>query len=80
MPLSDNNLQNSMPGGEEPAPNAGANPAGLTVAQAAQVLAVPEATVRRHLAQGLPAAPGEKINLLVYVAWLNQRLRDTDGD
>jgi hypothetical protein len=62
------------------------NPAALTVAQAARLLGVAEQVVRDHVAGGLPTAGGQPdgraatINLVHYVAWLNLRLAETDGD
>ena len=65
----------SSPGG----PGA-VNPAALSVAQLARMLAVPEETVRRHVAAGAPAATDGRVNLVHYTAWLNRRLKDRDGD
>lgn len=62
------------------------NPAALTVAQAAKLLGVTEQVVRDHVAAGAPTAGGQPdgraatINLVGYVAWLNQQLKDRDGD
>jgi len=50
------------------------NPSALTVAQLARMLAVPEETVRRHLAAGAPASVDGHINLVHYAAWLNKEL------
>ena len=65
----------SAPGG----PGA-VNPAALSVAQLARMLAVPEETVRRHLAAGAPATADGRINLVHYAAWLNRELARDDGD
>jgi len=62
------------------APAAPVNPAALTIAQAARLLSVAEEKVRDHVAGGLPTGPGGTINLVTYAAWLNQRLKDNDGD
>jgi len=56
------------------------NPAALTVAQAAKLLGVAEQAIRDHVAAGAPTGVGETINLVSYAAWLNQRLKDNDGD
>ena len=68
----------SAPGG----PGA-VNPAALTVAQLARMLAVPEETLRRHLAAGAPASADGRVNLVHYAAWLNKGLAslgENDGD
>ena len=68
----------SAPGG----PGA-VNPAALTAAQLARMLAVPEETVRRHLAAGAPAGADGSVNLVHYAAWLNKELAslgENDGD
>ena len=60
-----------------------ANPAALTVAQAARLLGVAEQTVRDHVAAGLPTANGQPdgtINLVHYVAWMNRELKEPDAD
>jgi len=59
------------------------NPAALTVAQLARMLAVPEETIRRHLAAGAPASADGRVNLVHYAAWLNKELAslgENDGD
>ena len=56
------------------------NPAALTVAKAARLLGVAEQTVHDHVAAGAPTAAGGTINLVHYVAWINQQLKDHDGD
>ncbi len=69
-------------GSAEPAP-AAANPAALTIAQAARLLGVGESVVRDHIAAGAPTAGGQPdgaINLVHYVAWMNLRLKERDGD
>jgi len=47
------------------------NPASMSVAELARALGVPEATIRRHLDQGAPRQPGDRLNLVHYAAWLN---------
>ena len=65
----------SAPGG------AGAvNPAALTIEQLARMLAVPEETIRRHLAAGAPASADGRVNLVHYAAWLNKELARDDAD
>jgi DeoR/GlpR family transcriptional regulator of sugar metabolism len=59
------------------------NPAALTIAQLARMLAVPEETIRRHLAAGAPASADGHVNLVHYAAWLNKELAslgENDGD
>jgi len=56
------------------------NPAALTVEQLARMLAVPEETIRRHLAAGAPASADGRVNLVHYAAWLNKELARDDGD
>jgi DeoR/GlpR family transcriptional regulator of sugar metabolism len=59
------------------------NPAALTVAQLARMLAVPEETIRRHLAAGAPAGADGRVHLVHYAAWLNKELAslgENDGD
>ena len=56
------------------------NPAALTIAQLARMLAVPEETIRRHLAAGAPASADGRVNLVHYAAWLNKELARDDGD
>ena len=68
----------SAPGG----PGA-VNPAALSVAHLARMLAVPEETIRRHLAAGAPASADGRVNLVHYAAWLNKELAslgENDGD
>jgi len=65
----------AAPGASEPA-----NPTALTVAQVARMLAIPEEKVREHLAAGAPQDASGQINLVHYAAWLNQRLKELDGD
>jgi plasmid maintenance system antidote protein VapI len=61
-------------------PSAAMNPMALTVAQAARLLGVAEQAVRDHVAAGAPTAVDGTINLVGYVAWLNQQLKDRDAD
>ena len=56
------------------------DPAALTVEQLAKMLAVPEETVRDHVAAGAPTHSDGRLNLVHYAAWLNRELRRTDGD
>ena len=59
------------------------NPAALTVAHLARMLAVPEETIHRHVAAGAPASADGRVNLVHYAAWLNKELAslgETDGD
>ena len=57
-----------------------ADPAALTVEQLAKMLAVPAERVRDHVAAGAPTGPDGTVNLVHYTAWLNRRLKETDGD
>jgi hypothetical protein len=66
-------------GPADPPPTA-ANPAALTVAQAARLLGVAEQTVRDHVAAGVPTAANGTINLVHYAAWLNRELKNNDAD
>lgn len=47
----------------------------MSVQELAHALGVPEATIRRHLAEGAPNQPAasgeERLNLVHYAAWLN---------
>ena len=52
----------------------------LSIGQAARLLGVAEQTIRDHVAAGVPTAADGTINLVGYVAWLNQQLKDRDGD
>jgi len=65
----------SAPGGPGPV-----NPAALTVAQLARMLAVPEEKIRDHVTAGAPVAADGTVNLVHYAAWLNRRLKELDGD
>jgi len=70
------------PSGQTGGPGA-VNPAALTIAQLARMLAVPEETIRRHVAAGAPASADGHVNLVHYAAWLNKELAssgETDGD
>lgn len=55
----------------------------MSVAELARALGVPEATIRRHLAEGAPRQPGPgggaRLNLVHYAAWLNMEPTDNDG-
>ena len=67
----------------EPAAPGGAgaaNPAALTIAQLARMLAVPEEKVREHVAAGSLASADGTVNLVHYVAWLSRELTRRDGD
>lgn len=81
MASSEDSLRNVAPvGAGAGIPGAGAaNPAALTVQQLAQLLGLAEEKVRRHVVDGVPTAPDGSINLVKYVAWLNHRLKLTDG-
>lgn len=48
----------------------------LTAAEAARLLRIPVAAVRRHIQQGAPADPRGRLNLIHYAAWLNRQLAD----
>jgi len=54
------------------------DPSALTLADAARLLGVSEATLRAHAEAGAPFGPDGHLNLVHYAAWLNQRL--TRGD
>ncbi|MBI1338077.1 MAG: hypothetical protein GC164_14110 [Phycisphaera sp.] len=56
-----------------------ADPAALSVAHLARLLALPEDKVLKHIAAGAPSAADGTINLVRYVAWLNRRLKENDG-
>jgi hypothetical protein len=56
------------------------NPAALTVGQLARMLSLSEEKVRAHVAAGAPAAADGTLNLVHYSAWLNQRLKEHNGD
>jgi len=57
-----------------------ADPAALSPDQLATLLGLPAEKVRAHLEAGAPAGAMGTINLVQYVAWLNQRLKERDGD
>ena len=57
-----------------------ANPLAIPVADVARLLNVAEEKIREHIVAGAPTAADGTINLVHYAAWLNQRLRDRDGD
>ena len=70
------------PPGQTGVPGA-VNPAALTIAQLARMLAVPEETIRRHVAAGAPASADGHVNLVHYAAWLNKEMAssgENDGD
>ena len=70
------------PPGQAGGPGA-VNPAALTIAQLARMLAVPEETIRRHVAAGAPAGADGRVHLVHYAAWLNKELAslgENDGD
>jgi hypothetical protein len=56
------------------------NPTGLTVEEAARLLALPVEKVREHVAAGLPTTADGRINLVHYAAWLNRQLGEHDGN
>jgi len=71
-----------VPAGAGGGPGA-VNPAALTIVQLARMLAVPEETIRRHVAVGAPASADGRVNLVHYAAWLNKELAssgENDGD
>ncbi len=57
-----------------------ADPRALPVADLARLLNVAEEAIREHVAAGAPTAADGTINLVHYAAWLNQRLKERDGD
>ena len=57
-----------------------ANPLAIPVADLARLLSVAEEKIREHIAAGAPTAADGTINLVHYAAWLNQRLKERDGD
>ena len=70
------------PPGQTGGPGA-VNPAALTIDQLARMLAVPEETIRRHLAAGAPASADGRVHLVHYAAWLNKEMAssgENDGD
>lgn len=60
------------------------NPTSLSVEQLARMLGVPTQKVQQHVDAGAPSGADGRLNLVHYVAWLNQRLvtteAKTDGD
>jgi len=52
----------------------------MGVEQLARLLDIPAETIRRHIAEGAPTAPGGTINLVHYAAWLNRKRKESDGD
>jgi len=57
-----------------------ADPRALSVADLARLLNVAEEKIREHVAAGAPTAADGTINLVHYAAWLDQRLKERDGD
>lgn len=57
-----------------------ADPAALSPAQLAKLLGLAESKVQAHIEAGAPIDVAGTINLVQYVAWLNQRLKERDGD
>jgi hypothetical protein len=55
------------------------NPASLTVDEAAALLRVEAATVRGHVAAGLPTDERGRIHLVEYVAWMILELSQVPG-
>jgi hypothetical protein len=47
---------------------------------AAKVLGLPEATLRKHVDEGLPLNADGTLNLVTYAAWLNGTDEGSDGD
>ena len=54
------------------------DPSALTLADAARLLGVSQATLKAHAEAGAPFGPDGHLNLVHYAAWLNQRIRDGD--
>lgn len=52
------------------------NPSSLSIEEAARLLRIDAAAVRRHLAEGLPTDEQGRIHLVEYVAWMNLRLHE----
>ena len=52
------------------------DPSALSVEEAAALLRIEPAVVRRHIEQGLPVDDAGRIHLVEYVAWMAQRLGD----
>lgn len=50
------------------------DPSAMTVDEAATLLKVDAASVRRHVAEGLPCDAAGRIHLVTYVAWMVGRL------
>jgi hypothetical protein len=57
-----------------------ANPLAIPVADLARLLNAAEEKIREHVATGAPTAADGAVNLVHYAAWLNQRLKERDGD
>jgi excisionase family DNA binding protein len=55
-----------------------ASPLGLTVDEAARLLALPVEKVRELVARGLPVSADGRINLVQYAAWLNKEFARAD--
>jgi len=72
---TDETLVETAPGTSPPA-----DPAALSSDQLARLLGLSEEKVRAHLEAGAPVGAMGTINLVQYVAWLNQRLKERDGD
>jgi hypothetical protein len=65
------------------------DPSALAVEDLARLLGLSADTIRRHVAEGAPAAADgpacaghadRRMNLVHYAAWLNRRLKERDGD
>lgn len=52
------------------------NPSALTVEEAAKLLKLDAAIIRKHLAAGLPLTADGRIHLVEYVAWMVLRLHE----
>jgi len=61
-------------------PHRPADPRALSVTDLARLLNVAEEKIREHIVAGAPTAADGTINLVHYAAWLNQRLKERDGD
>lgn len=57
-----------------------ADPSSLRPEQLARLLGLSEEKVQSHLQAGAPTGAAGTINLVQYVAWLNQHLKERDGE
>lgn len=56
------------------------DPSALSMPVAAKVLGLHEATLRKHVDEGLPLNADGSLNLVTYAAWLNGTDEGSDGD